>query len=433
MKSRTLQDWLSWQETLNPKEIDLGLDRVGAVLGALGWPSHFDCPLVTVAGTNGKGSVVAFAESIARASGLKTASYTSPHLLRYNERIRLDGRDIGDAALIAAFERIDAARGEIPLTYFEFGTLAAIDIFQRSQPGLVVMEVGLGGRLDAVNVMDADVAVITMIDIDHVDWLGTDRESIGREKSGIFRAGRPVVCEDPSPPRSLLEHASDLGCTLWRYGRDFAAERADGGWNCRLGSRVLGPLELPALNGDFQLHNAAAAVQALDCLGIVPGIDAIGDGLTRVRLQGRFQRVARRPAVIVDVAHNPQSAAALRDQLRADRVEGKTLAVVAMLADKAVAEVIALLADDVDEWHCAGLDTLARGMKAGVMAQTVRCAVEREGADVKLCPASTVSQACAEALEAARPEDRVVVFGSFHTVSEALEYFGQAPGGALSA
>jgi dihydrofolate synthase/folylpolyglutamate synthase len=421
MRFESLDEWLAWQESLNPKAIDLGLERVSRVLELAGHNNHFACPLITVAGTNGKGSVVAYLEAIAQAAGYKTCAYTSPHLLRYNERIRINGREIDDDSLCHAFERIDQARQDIELTYFEFGTLAAIDLFMAAQPDIIIMEIGLGGRLDAVNIMEPDVAVITTIAIDHTDWLGSDRDSIGFEKAGIFRKAGAAVCGDADPPQSLLKRAAELQVDLKLLGKDFRVEVQGANWTLFDDDRTL-ELPLPALAGAFQLDNAATAIVALD---LVPGLEfeqaAIQRGLHNVCLPGRFQLIRQQPVVIVDVAHNPQAAASLVAQLRQHQCAGETLAVVAMLADKPVAEVIELTAGEIDGWYPAGLESVSRGMAAADIA----AAVEQHTADVKLCAASTVARACERALAEAGKEDRIIIFGSFHTVAEAMQFFAR--------
>lgn len=420
MRFTTLDEWLSWQEGLNPAEIDLGLERVSRVLQQAGYADAFACPLITVAGTNGKGSVVACIEAIALAQGCRTGTYTSPHLLKYNERIRINGVDVDDLSLCQAFERIDRAREGIDLTYFEFGTLAAIDLFREADLDLVIMEVGLGGRLDAVNIMQPDVAVITTIAIDHTEWLGSDREAIGFEKAGILRSERAAVCGDADPPRSLLERAEKLGADLKLIGRHFRADRRGERWDFGFEGDGFEGLPLPALNGEFQLSNAATAIMALKSIkGFQLSGEALRLGLEKVRLPGRFQKIMERPEVIVDVAHNPQAAAALKAQLSTHACGGDTHAVVAMLADKPVAEATGILSDQVDRWYTAGLASVARGLEAGDMA----AAVERTASDVKLSAASTVATACEQALAAAEKNDRIIIFGSFYTVAEAMRYF----------
>ena len=275
MRYRNLDEWLAWQESLNPKAIDLGLERVARVLSQAGYEDHFSCPMIAVAGTNGKGSVVVMLESIARAHGLKTCAYTSPHLLRYNERIRIDGCCIDDQSLCEAFERIDQARHDIGLTYFEFGTLAAIDLFRSADPDLVIMEIGLGGRLDAVNIMQSDIAVITTIAIDHTDWLGSDREAIGFEKAGIMRPGCPAICGDADPPQSLLVHAATIGAPLKLIGKHFRAESATGQWNFYAERDHIDALPAPVLQGEFQLTNRGHVEQLIQDARN----DAAGDSL----------------------------------------------------------------------------------------------------------------------------------------------------------
>lgn len=420
MRFQTLDEWLAWQESLNPREIDLGLERVARVLNRLGHNNQFTCPLVTVAGTNGKGSVVAFLDAMARAAGYSTCTYTSPHLLHYNERIRIDGHSVDDDTLCQAFERIDRARGDQQLTYFEFGTLAAIDIFSSESPDLVIMEIGLGGRLDAVNIMEPDVAVITGIAIDHTDWLGDDRESIGNEKAGIMRQGCPAVCGDADPPQSVLNRAKELDIALKLIGRHYRVETQQSTWSLIDEDRRLDALPLPGLAGEFQLQNAATAIVALRLLqGLAPSDDEIARGLLQAELPGRFQTLRERPHVIVDVAHNPQAATSLAALLREHACIGRTHAVVAMLADKPVSDVLAIVSGEVDCWYSAGLETVPRGLSAVNMAN----AVEQQASDVKLIAALTVAEACSQALAAAARDDRVIIFGSFYTVAAAMAFF----------
>jgi dihydrofolate synthase/folylpolyglutamate synthase len=421
----TLDAWLDWQVTLNPAEIDLGLDRVAAVLANAGLKNTFDCPLITVAGTNGKGSVVAMIESIALAAGLRTCVYTSPHLLRYNERIRIDGEIVTDNALCGAFDFIDNARGDVALTYFEFGTLAAIKLFASAAPDLVILEVGLGGRLDAVNVMQPDVAVVTAIDIDHTDWLGDDREAIGFEKAGIFRPGKAAICADASPPGSLLQHAKAIGARLWLSGRDYRFQAQSGDWVLHVGDETQ-TYARPALAGEFQLANAAAAVLASRlAIGEKADHEAIDSGLRRVTLAGRFQRLQQRPEVIVDVAHNRQAVESLLAMLAAKPCAGRTHAVIAMLADKPYTEAVRMLWPLVDNWYSAGLENIPRGLSANAMAQAIRTvAVEQGQVNVKLCAETTVTSACEQATRAASADDRIIVLGSFYTVADAMRYFG---------
>jgi len=424
MKFDSLDQWLAWQETLNPAEIELGLERIDRVRQLAGIPDHFNCPLIIVGGTNGKGSVMAMLEAMAIAAGYQVCAYSSPHLLRYNERIRINATEIDDQSLCAAFERIDQARAGAQLTYFEFGTLAALDLFARASPELVLLEVGLGGRLDAVNIMQPDVSVITTVDIDHVDWLGHDREAIGFEKAGIMRAGKPVICGDRAPPQSLLAQARTLAAKLSVLGSDFDALRTANGWQLVTGAGEVLDLPLPALPGEFQLGNAATAILALLALQdrLTLTAEHFATGLRAIRLSGRCERLGTSPEVIVDVAHNTQSIAALCTQLRSWPCQGKTRVVIAMLADKPVAEVIALLKPLVDVWYSAGLESVARGMAADTMAGLIQHALTDAG-DVKLYASDSVVQACEAAVAEAEAEDRIIVLGSFYTVAAAKQYF----------
>lgn len=417
MRYSTLADWLAWQETLHPAKIDLGLERVRAVLRRMGleYPSY---ALITVGGTNGKGSCVAMLEAILNSAGYRVGSYTSPHLLRYNERVRVDCAMAGDAALCEAFARVDEARRDITLTYFEFGTLAALDIFARAGLDIAILEVGMGGRLDAVNVLDADVAVVTTVDIDHSAWLGADREQIGGEKAGIFRAGRPAVYGDASPPSSVVAHAHRLDAPLYCFGRDFGYEREAAAWSWRGMGRRRHALPLPRLRGPYQLKNAATVVTALELLKsrLPVGQQAIRLGLSSVDLPGRLQLLDDRGLRICDVAHNPQAAAALAEGLRTLPCAGATHAVVAMLADKDMAGVVRAMAETVNVWHVAGL-ACERGATALQLAHHVRKLAEGSA----IHEYAAISAALAGAADAAGSADRIVVFGSFYTVAAALQ------------
>lgn len=414
MRFNTLNDWLTWQETLHPKAIDLGLERVREVAARMGLlePKHV---VISVAGTNGKGSSVAMLEAILACSGLRVGAYTSPHLWRYNERIRIDRQPVDDDALVAAFDRIDMAREEISLSYFEFGTLAAFDILQRAGVNVAVLEVGLGGRLDAVNVLNADCALVTGIGIDHVEWLGPDRESIGREKAGIFRSGRPAVCSDPQPPVSLREVAQSVGAIWHGLGEQFGYARTDDTWIWWGPGVTLNDLPVPVLTGPFQLQNAAGVLMVLQALGerLPLTVQALHAGLRAARVAGRFTVVPGPVETIFDVAHNPHAAAALAEALAARPCSGRTLAVCGMLADKDAAGVAAALAEQVQCWYLGGL-TGERGQSAHALAERMALAPRQR----QVYP--DVAAAYAAALAAARPGDRVVVFGSFHTIAELL-------------
>ncbi len=417
MRYATLADWLAWQETLHPAKIDMGLERVHEVLQRLGLQNP-PYVVITVAGTNGKGSCVAMLEAMLRAAGYRIGAYTSPHLLRYNERIRIDRIEASDEALCQAFCRIDAARGETSLTYFEFGTLAALDIFARADLDAVILEVGMGGRLDAVNVLDPDVAVITTVGIDHVAWLGSDRERIGAEKAGILRPGRFAVYGGEDPPASVVERARAMDAPFHCFGRDFGYERHNEGWSWWGMGQRRDALPMPQLRGPFQLNNAAAAIAALtlvnDRLPVLQ--QALREGLNTVALPGRLQPMDSEALRICDVAHNPQAAAALADGLRGLPRVGRTHAVVAMLADKDVAGVVGALADGIDIWHTAGL-VEERGADAAAVAAQVRSAVDSHAVHEY----ATVAAALIGATAAAAPGERIVVFGSFYTVAIAMD------------
>ena len=415
MRFSTLDAWLAWQETLHPSAIELGLERPGRVLATLGLnsPPH---TVITVAGTNGKGSSVAMLESILQAAGYRVGCYTSPHLLRYNERVRINGEAVSDEALCYSFERIDQARGETSLTYFEFGTLAAMDIFARAELDVAVLEVGMGGRLDAVNLLDADVALVTAIDVDHASWLGDNREAIGREKAGIFRPQSPAVCSDPQPPASLLQHARELGADLYRLGEEYRYIPGEECWSWLSPEVQYEGLPMPALRGRFQLQNAAGVLMTLVLLAdrLPVSSDQLRQGLQVVSLPGRFQLLPGAVTTIVDVAHNPQSATALAANLRAMPVEGQTHAVVGMLADKDLSSVFRQMSDVIDLWYPAGLDVFR-----GADCKTLLQALAEQGIMVERGYTS-ITEAMAAARASAQAGDRIVVFGSFYTVAEAM-------------
>lgn len=412
-----LADWLARLEQLHPSAIDLGLERVRRVKDALGLVPTF--PLIVVGGTNGKGSTCATLEAILTAAGYKTGLYTSPHLLRYNERVRVAGVEASDAELVAAFEAIDAARGDTSLTYFEFGTLAAMWRFIDADVDVAILEVGLGGRLDAVNVFDADVAIVTSVDLDHQDYLGDTREAIGFEKAGIFRPARPAMCADPAPPATLLAHARTLGALLRCVGVDFSAQRSADRWTFQGQHAVLRDLPLPAMAGSYQLRNAAVALAALESLHSRLPVDgaAIQQGLRTARVAGRFQQIAHSPAVLLDVAHNPEAARALATVLREQPIAGRTLAVVGMLADKDAAGVLAALRELIDAWWVCTPDS-PRARAADSLAIVLREVVGRTPVQVE----PDVCAALAAARSNADEGDRIIVFGSFYTVAAVLDH-----------
>jgi dihydrofolate synthase / folylpolyglutamate synthase len=407
---RTLGDWLAYVERQHPQAIALGLARVAEVFSRLGLT--LSCPVLTVGGTNGKGSTCAMLESILQAAGYRTGHYSSPHLLRYNERVRIGGREAEDGALCEAFEAVERARGEVPLTYFEYGTLAAFWLFARERPDALILEVGLGGRLDAVNVVDPDCAVLTSIGIDHVEFLGADREAIGREKAGIFRPGRPAVVADPAPPASVL--AADARLLL--LGRDFGfvPERTQWAWWGPSGRRA--GLAWPALRGVIQLRNASAALAALDALKarLPVAMQDVRRGLAEVTVPGRFQVLPGRPQVILDVAHNPEAAAVLASNLGDSGFAPETIGVLGMLRDKDIAGVVRAVAPRITRWHVATLPG-PRGTAAAQLLEVLRA----EGVRAPAVAHVSVGEALAAARAEAAENDKIVVFGSFLTVAGA--------------
>jgi dihydrofolate synthase/folylpolyglutamate synthase len=424
VSARTLADWLEFIGRQHPDAIALGLERVREVMGRLG--ARIACPVITVAGTNGKGSVCAYLESILQASGRRTGLYTSPHLLRYNERVRVAGREARDAQLCQAFAAVEAARAGVPLTYFEFGTLAALWQFAREELDALVLEVGLGGRLDAVNVLDADCAVLTSVGLDHTDLLGDTREAIGREKAGIFRRGRPAVIADPDPPSTVESEAGRCGAVLVRIGHEFGYREHAGQWDYwgPAGKRLA--LAHPALRGARQLRNAAAALAALDAFeGRLPvSMQDVRRGLAEVVLPGRFQVLPGRPQVILDVAHNPESAQVLAQNLEAAGFAAGTIAVFGMLRDKDIAGVVRFVAPRVTRWHLASLGG-PRGTSAGELARILGAA----GVDTPRTEHGSAAAAFAAARSEAGENDKIIVFGSFLTVAEVMQMLAASPSG----
>ncbi len=412
-----LQEWLAWLEAGRGEHICLGLERcveVAARLG-LGRPAPV---VVTVAGTNGKGSSVALLSSIWRGAGYRVGAYTSPHLLRYNERIRIDGVEVEDARITAAFARIEAARQSVALTYFEFGTLAALSIFAEAELDVVILEVGLGGRLDAVNIVDADVALIAAIGLDHEDWLGTSREQIAIEKAGIMRGGRVAVCSDNDLPHTLLDYAASCGAQPAVLGVDFSFEDEGEDWTWWSGEQVLDHLPYPALSGAHQLRNAAGALKVIDTLKARLPVDAaqIARGLRTVALPGRFHCVTRTLDYVIDVAHNPQAAEIFTATLATMPPVPCTHALVGMLKTKNHRGFLAPLLSQVQHWHFATLGGI-NGARAEELAACLRELAPRARAECH----ESVAGAHAAILAAAQPGDRVLVLGSFLTVGAMLE------------
>lgn len=418
--SYSLNDWLARLESLHPKAIDMGLERVARVAERLNL--RFDCPVITVGGTNGKGSTCAMLESILLQGGYRVGLYTSPHILTFNERARIDGQSVSDAQLCEVFERVEAARGDVSLTYFEFSTLAILSLFAVAGLDAVILEVGLGGRLDAVNIIDADVAIVTSVDLDHMEYLGDTREKIGFEKAGIFRPGRAAICSDPSPPQSLVDHANAIGADLWLFGRDFNYSGDRQQWN--YGGRAMrrNSLAYPSLRGANQLLNASAALAALEVLRdrLPLGAQEVRSGLVLVELPARFQVLPGRPAVILDVAHNPHAAATLAQNLDNMGFHRYTFAVFGAMADKDIAGVVAQLGERIDHWYVCDLP-LPRAASAESLAAMLRASGFREsdqvGQERSIRCFASPADAYAAARNHAGENDRIAVFGSFLTVA----------------
>lgn len=400
-----LATWLSYLEHLHSKTIDLGLARVSEVAQRMAVikPAPF---VFTVAGTNGKGTTCRTLESVLMAAGYKVGVYSSPHLVRYTERVRVQGEELPELAHTTSFAEIEAARGEISLSYFEFGTLSALWLFQQARLDVVILEVGLGGRLDATNIVDADVAVVTSIALDHTDWLGPDRESIGREKAGIFRSGKPAIVGEPDMPLTIAEVANEKGAQLLRRGVDWQYDASQQGWSFRDRLGTLNDLPLPQV----PLPNAATALAALRASGLKVKEQAMRDGIQNAMLPGRFQIISEAPRTILDVAHNPHAAAYLAGRLKTLSKTGRVLAVVGMLHDKDIAGTLANLQAEVDDWYCAPLEG-PRGATAEQLLEHLRAGKVY----------TSVAQAWHAAMADARPEDTVLVCGSFHTVAHVME------------
>ena len=415
---KTLADWLTYLESLHPKTIALGLERVAQVKQRLNLQPDF--PVIIVGGTNGKGSVCAMLEAMLHAAGYKVGCYTSPHLLDYNERVRIGKQQASDAELCASFAQIEQVRGEISLTYFEFGTLAAMQCFIGHKVDVGILEVGLGGRLDAVNVFDADCSVVASVDIDHVEYLGDTREQIAFEKAGIFRKGRVAICADSDVPQAIRTQAQQIGAELWCIGSEFGFTSHQGQWDHRSKLGARSSLPYPALRGAFQLHNASAVLAVLDALKeeLPVSMEAVRRGLVEVQLAGRFQFVPGKPQLILDVAHNPHAARSLAQNL-ANLPPAKTFAVFAMLKDKDMAGVVRAMDAQIDVWLVAGIDA-PRGATAAELAQVLQNAQVR--GVVKPC--ISITDALHEASNRAGENDRIAAFGSFYTVAEVMRARG---------
>ena len=419
---KTLEQWLTHCEQLHPKNIDMGLERVRTVAQRMGLV--FSCPVITVAGTNGKGSTCAMLESILRQAGYRTGLYSSPHLVHFEERLRLNGDPVQADALVAAFARVEQARCQqeapVSLTYFEFSTLAMLDVMARCGLDVAILEVGLGGRLDAVNIIDPDCALITSIDLDHMEFLGADREAIGFEKAGIMRTGRPVIVGDPMPPQSLLDHAKEIDADLWRFGHDFNVSGDKQQWAWAGRDRRYSGLAYPALRGANQLLNAAGVLAALTALRerLPVAAQAVRGGLALVELPGRFQVIAGQPTLVLDVAHNPHAVAALVANLDVMGYFPTTHAVFGAMADKDVRQMLARVNPLVDKWYFTDLPT-PRAASANVLLQQWQGLDARKG--VTAGTHADPQQALQAAIAAADPADRIIAFGSFYTVGGILK------------
>lgn len=420
----TLDEWLSGLESMHPKAIDMGLERVARVKERLG--IHFNCPVITVGGTNGKGSTCAMLESILLHAGYRVGLYTSPHLLRFNERARIGGEAVADDALIANFELVEAKRGDTSLTYFEFTTLAVLRLFAEAKLDAVILEVGLGGRLDAVNIIDPDVAIVTSVDIDHSEYLGNTREEIGFEKAGIFRPGRAAICSDPIPPKSLIEQAEAIGADLWLLGRDFNYAGDKQQWNYGGRSQRRNSLGYPSLRGANQLLNASAVLAALEVLRqrLPVGAQEVRNGLAMVDLPGRFQVLPGRPTVILDVAHNPHAAATLAQNLENMGFHPYTYAVFGAMADKDIGGVIAHLKDRIDHWCVTDLPISRAATAVQLKQKLLDAGIAPQNEPDAECTIQVFDSAAAAFLNAqkrAGENDRIIVFGSFLTVAGVME------------
>ena len=416
----TLDEWLARCERMHPKEIDLTLDRVQRVKERLAL--GFEVPVIVVAGTNGKGSTCAMLESIALQAGYRVGLYSKPHLVPFEERCRVNGAMVAGTDLLPHFAAVEAARGDVSLTYFEFTLLAIARLLASVPLDLVILEVGLGGRFDAVNAFDSDCAVITSIDIDHAEFLGPDRESIGREKAGVMRAGKPVVVSDPVPPQIVLDEAERIGADLWRFGRDFnyAGDKLQWNWTGR--AHRFNSLGYPALRGANQLLNASGALAAFEALRerLPITAQAVRTGLAVVDLPGRFQIVPGQPTLILDVAHNPHAVAALAQNLDQMGFYPRTHAVFGAMRDKDIASILARIAPLVDRWYFTELPA-ARAASAADLAQHLRQLASASSVAVEVSCHADPAAALAAALDDADPADRIVIFGSFYTVGGVLK------------
>lgn len=416
MRFTSLQEWLDWQETLHSQKIELGLERISEVANEMGVSSPSYTTIV-VAGTNGKGSIVTTLESIFHQAGYRVGAYTSPHLIHYNERIRVAQQNADDDALCKAFDKVDTSRGDTSLSYFEFGTLAAMQIFNESNLDVAIYEVGLGGRLDAVNILDSDVAIVSSIGIDHVQWLGSTRESIGHEKAGVFRTNKPAICGDTEPPNSLIDYAGKVGANLYLINNHYEYQQQEDAWSFKSEYISWDGLPMPSLYGETQIGNAATALMGLvhvdDKLPVTR--ESVDRGLANISLPGRFQRIQGPCEIILDVAHNLDSAKVLVDNLKQLKPVSKTVAVFAVLADKDVCGIIECVGGMFDEWHISQLDSERALDKENLKKQLDNCCH-----DCIIYTYNSITEAYDVAKKSADETMRIVVFGSFLTVAEVL-------------
>ena len=411
----SLAQWLAYIEALHPKSIAMGLERVKAVADRLQLVPTF--PIISIAGTNGKGSTCAMLESVYLDAGYRVGTYVSPHLKRYNERVRVNHQVISDVALCEAFSAIEAARGEVVLTYFEMGTLAAMWHFTQSNLDVAILEVGMGGRLDAVNVFEPTCSIVTCVDLDHMDYLGDTREKVGAEKAGIYRAHKLAICGDNDPPKTVIDYAEQIQADLHLIDRDFHVRKLVQGWQYKTTGNTLSLPPL-SLQGDFQLNNAACAICAVECLSqqLPVSLDGIGYSLKSVTLLGRFYQFGQNPDIILDVAHNPQAALSLANNLKNKPCKGRTLGVFAMLADKDIEQVVSALLPYISCWYLADTHN-ARGATAQDLESHLQLQAKNGLTKQFAHVADALRSACIEADK----NDRIIVFGSFYTVADAID------------
>ena len=411
-----LNDWIGYIESIHPSTIDLTLERIKVVIERLNLDISF--PILTVGGTNGKGSTCSILESIYREAGYKVACYTSPHFLNFNERIKIQTLAVSDEVICDAFSRIESAREDVTLTYFEYGTIAAMIIFSEAHVDVAILEVGLGGRLDAVNVFDADCAIVTTVDLDHMDYLGHTREAIGFEKAGIYRTEKTSICGDFDPPQSLIKHAELIHADLKIIGKDFGYEAHHDSFDFLIDSTFVMNLPLPKLQGDFQLANATNALMAVKAMeDKLPLTEiSIQKGITLTLLPGRFQEVKKMPSLILDVAHNPQAARSLSHNLKTHVVPGKTIAVFSILKDKDIFGVINVLNLDIDDWFIAEIQN-----ERAASIETISNTIQKINPSAHIEAFKNIQEAYQFASKEVTRNDRIIVFGSFFTVADIMK------------